>query len=213
MSGRGRISCLLLQLRREHGHSPQRLRRDGYNAQTDAVYDAQQAIRVLRAYAKEFNIDPNKIGIMGFSAGRVIRSVAVLFEEFDKKNSDPGDPFAGISSRPDFVGIIYPGPTPFARNRTLPPIPRNVPPAFWPPAARAIAAMRSGHWSTSRQCSTWGCRISNYTFMGMDGIQATHCRWHSDERRPDGPEQHSTERGNTDHRLVPGSRIFAEAGD
>jgi endo-1,4-beta-xylanase len=37
---------------------------------------------------------------------------------------------AGISSRPDFVGIIYPGPTPFARNRTAPPIPRNVPPAF-----------------------------------------------------------------------------------
>jgi hypothetical protein len=37
---------------------------------------------------------------------------------------------AGITSRPDFVGIIYPGPSPFARNRTPPPIPRNVPPAF-----------------------------------------------------------------------------------
>ena len=35
-----------------------RLRRDGYNAQTDAVYDAQQAIRMVRAYAKEWNIDP-----------------------------------------------------------------------------------------------------------------------------------------------------------
>jgi hypothetical protein len=108
-----------------------RLRRDGYNAQTDAVYDAQQAIRLVRAYAKEFNIDPNKIGIMGFSAGAELSAPsAVLFEEFDKKNSDPSDPLAGISSRPDFVGIIYPGPTPFARNRTPPPIPRNVPPAF-----------------------------------------------------------------------------------
>ena len=46
-----------------------RLRRDGYNPQTDAVNDAQQAIRMVRAYAKEWNIDPNKIGIMGFSAG------------------------------------------------------------------------------------------------------------------------------------------------
>ena len=46
-----------------------RLRRDGYNPQTDEVYDAQQAIRMVRAYAKEWNIDPNKIGIMGFSAG------------------------------------------------------------------------------------------------------------------------------------------------
>jgi endo-1,4-beta-xylanase len=108
-----------------------RLRRDGYNAQTDAVYDAQQAIRMVRAYAKEWNIDPNKIGIMGFSAGAELSAPsAVLFEDFDKKNSDPSDPLAGISSRPDFVGIIYPGPTPFARNRTPPPIPRNVPPAF-----------------------------------------------------------------------------------
>ena len=108
-----------------------RLRRDGYNAQTDAVYDALQAIRLVRAYAKEFNFDPNKIGIMGFSAGAELTSAtAVLFDDYDKKNSDPSDPLAGISSRPDFVGIIYPGPTPFARNRTAPPIPRNTTPAF-----------------------------------------------------------------------------------
>jgi endo-1,4-beta-xylanase len=54
---------------------------------------------------------------------------AIFFEEFDKKNSDPTDPLAGISSRPDFVGLVYPGPTPFARNAS-PPIPRNAPPAF-----------------------------------------------------------------------------------
>jgi acetyl esterase/lipase len=108
-----------------------RLRRDGYNPQTDAVNDALQAIRLVRAYAREWNIDPNKIGIMGFSAGAELAApAAVLFEDFDKKNSEPSDPLAGITSRPDFVGIIYPGPTPFARNRTPPPIPRNVPPAF-----------------------------------------------------------------------------------
>lgn len=108
-----------------------RLRKDGYNVQADAVNDALQSIRMVRAYAKEWNIDPNKIGIMGFSAGaELTSSTAVLFDEFDKKNSAAGDPLAGVSSRPDFVGIIYPGPTPFARNRTAPPIPRNVPPAF-----------------------------------------------------------------------------------
>lgn len=108
-----------------------RLRRDGYNPQVDAVNDALQAIRLVRAHAKDWNIDPNKIGIMGFSAGAELSApAAVLFDEFDKKNSDAGDPLAGITSRPDFVGIIYPGPTPFARNRTAPPIPRNVPPAF-----------------------------------------------------------------------------------
>src|SRR6185369_9409316 len=46
-----------------------RLRRDGYNVDADAVRDALQAIRMVRAYAKEWAIDPNKIGIMGFSAG------------------------------------------------------------------------------------------------------------------------------------------------
>jgi acetyl esterase/lipase len=108
-----------------------RLRRDGYNPQTDEVYDALQAIRLVRAYAKEWGIDPNKIGIMGFSAGAELAApAAVLFGDFDKKNSGPSDPLAGISSRPDFAGIIYPGPSPFARNRTPPPIPRNVPPAF-----------------------------------------------------------------------------------
>lgn len=108
-----------------------RLRRDGYNPQTDAVNDALQAIRIVRAYAKEWNIDPNKIGIMGFSAGaELAAAAAVLFDGFDKKNAGPNDPFAGISSRADFVGIIYPGPSPFARNRTAPPIPRNVAPAF-----------------------------------------------------------------------------------
>ena len=108
-----------------------RLRRDGYNPQTDEVYDALQAIRMARAYAKQWNLDPNKIGIMGFSAGaELTAAAAVLYGDFDKKNNDRSDPLAGISSRPDFAGIIYPGPSPFARNRTPPPVPPNVPPAF-----------------------------------------------------------------------------------
>jgi endo-1,4-beta-xylanase len=107
-----------------------RLRRDGYNVQADAVNDALQAIRLVRAHAKEWGIDPNKIGIMGFSAGAELAAPAALFfEDFDKKNSESSDPLAGISSRPDFVGLVYPGPSPFARNAS-PPIPRNTPPAF-----------------------------------------------------------------------------------
>jgi endo-1,4-beta-xylanase len=93
-----------------------RLRHDGYNPQTDAVNDALQAIRLVRQHAAEWNLDPNKIGMMGFSAGaELTAAAAVLYDD---------------ASRPDFVGIIYPGPSPFAKNRTPPPIPRNVPPAF-----------------------------------------------------------------------------------
>jgi acetyl esterase/lipase len=107
-----------------------RLRRDGYNVQTNAVHDALQAIRLVRAHAKDWNIDPNKIGIMGFSAGAELAApAAIFFEEFDKTNNASSDPLAEISSRPDFVALIYPGPTPFARKAN-PPIPRNTPPAF-----------------------------------------------------------------------------------
>jgi endo-1,4-beta-xylanase len=107
-----------------------RLRRDGYNPKTDAVYDAQQAIRLVRACAKDWRLDPHRIGIMGFSAGAELASAAAIaFDTFDKANNDASDPLAGITSRPDFVGLVYPGPTPFARGAS-PPIPRNVPPTF-----------------------------------------------------------------------------------
>jgi hypothetical protein len=107
-----------------------RLRKDGYNVQTNAVHDALQAIRLVRAHAQDWRIDPNKIGIMGFSAGAELAApAAIFFEEFDQQNSDPSDPLAGISSRPDFIGLVYPGPTPFARNGN-PTIPSNTPPAF-----------------------------------------------------------------------------------
>jgi acetyl esterase/lipase len=107
-----------------------RLRKDGYNVQTNAVNDALQAIRLVRAHAKDWNLDPHRIGIMGFSAGAELAAPAALFfDEFDRQNSGPADPLAGISSRPDFVALVYPGPTPFARGAS-PAIPRNTPPAF-----------------------------------------------------------------------------------
>src|SRR5688500_10638809 len=77
-----------------------RLRRDGYDPKTDAVNDALQAIRVVRAYAREFRFDPNKIGIMGFSAGAELSApAAIAYDDFDKANSDSIDPLAGISAR------------------------------------------------------------------------------------------------------------------
>lgn len=107
-----------------------RLRVDGYNPQTDEVYDAQQAVRVVRARAKDWNLDPNKIGIMGFSAGAELAApAAVFFETFDKANSGAGDALANVSSRPDFVALVYPGPTPFTRDATTA-IPKNAPPSF-----------------------------------------------------------------------------------
>jgi endo-1,4-beta-xylanase len=93
-----------------------RLRKDGYVAEVDAVNDAQQAIRIVRARAAEFGIDPHKIGIVGFSAGAELAAPAAIEYE---------SPLA----RPDFVGLIYPGPTPFTRDPKMP-IPDDAPPTF-----------------------------------------------------------------------------------
>ena len=107
-----------------------RLRIDGYDAKVDAVNDAFQAIRLVRAHAAEWKLDPKKIGIMGFSAGAELSApTALFFEKFESDNSDAADPLAKVSARPDFVGVIYPGPTPFTHDPTAK-IPHNVPPSF-----------------------------------------------------------------------------------
>lgn len=107
-----------------------RLRSDGYEPSSDAVRDAMQAIRLVRKLSDQWKFDPQRIGIMGFSAGAELSApAAVQFEQFEKDNSDPNDPLAGVSARPDFVGIIYPGPTPFTRDPEAE-VPRNAPPAF-----------------------------------------------------------------------------------
>src|SRR6476619_1481284 len=64
-----------------------RLKRDGYDPLTDEVRDAQQAVRVVRARAKDWNIDPNKIGMMGFSAGaELVAPAAIAFDRFEEAN-------------------------------------------------------------------------------------------------------------------------------
>jgi len=147
-----------------------RLRADGYNAQTDAVHDALQAIRVVRGYAKEWNLDPNRIGIIGFSAGAELSSAtAVEYGAFDAKH-----PFHGISSRPDFVGIIYPGPTPFARNRVAPEIPTDVPPAF-------IASPGSG----DRVHAIWA--MEYYSAMLAKGVPNIEMHLYGNGRHPGDP--------------------------
>jgi pimeloyl-ACP methyl ester carboxylesterase len=112
-----------------------RLRSSGYEPKTDGVYDIQQAVRLVRAHAAEWHIDPHKIGVMGFSAGaELTMASAIQYPEFNAKNNAPSDPLAGVSARPDFVGSIYPGPSLFTpawttKNGT-PPIPKDAPPSF-----------------------------------------------------------------------------------
>jgi acetyl esterase/lipase len=68
--------------------------------------DAQRAIRTVRARATEFNTIPDRIGMMGFSAGGHLTSTAGT--HFDSGKSDSTDPIERASSRPDFLILGYP---------------------------------------------------------------------------------------------------------
>lgn len=69
--------------------------------------DAHRAMRIVRSRADEFGIDPNRIGMLGFSAGGVV----VMMVAFDKGDGDPEaiDPVDRVNGRPDFQMLIYPG--------------------------------------------------------------------------------------------------------
>ncbi len=70
------------------------------------LIDAQRALRLVRAKAAEFNIVPNKIGILGFSAGGHLAST--LGTQFNAKVYDPVDEIDRLSPRPDFMALGYP---------------------------------------------------------------------------------------------------------
>lgn len=70
------------------------------------LLDVQRAIRMVRFEAKEFGIDPNSVGVMGFSAGGHLASMAgTLFKGPGKNTSDEID---RQNDRPDFMILIYP---------------------------------------------------------------------------------------------------------
>jgi acetyl esterase/lipase len=68
--------------------------------------DAQRAIRMVRSRAKEFGVDPGRVGIWGFSAGGHLASTAST--HFDGGRPDSSDPVERVSSRPDFAVLAYP---------------------------------------------------------------------------------------------------------
>jgi len=70
------------------------------------LMDAQRALRVVRYNAEKWNIDPDKIGVMGFSAGGNLAST--LGTHFDYGDNSSADPVEKLSCRPDFMILMYP---------------------------------------------------------------------------------------------------------
>ncbi len=78
-----------------------------YTVEGEALQDTQRAIRIVRQRAKEWNINPNRVGVLGFSAGGALAALADI--RFDRGNPQATDPIEQQSCRPDFVGLVYPG--------------------------------------------------------------------------------------------------------
>lgn len=94
-----------------------------YKVEVHPYADAQRAIRTVRARAAEWNVNPAKIGIMGFSAGGEIAVLAST--KFDMGKPDAADPVERQSSRPDYQILIYPG----IRAENIQ-VSKNTPPTF-----------------------------------------------------------------------------------
>ncbi|MCU1326791.1 MAG: putative endo,4-beta-xylanase [Bryobacterales bacterium] len=115
-----------------------------YTLPNEVFADSTRAMRLVRSRAKEFGIDANRLGFIGFSAGGEV--AGMIGTKFDAGNPSATDPIERVSSRPDFNILIYPyyRPGSFTRPTTPPPaeapitiqtnaafpIPKDAPPVF-----------------------------------------------------------------------------------
>ena len=93
------VNCVLLKYR-VPGTGP-------YPKSNAAFQDAQRTMGLVRQHAAEWGIDPNRIGVLGFSAGGHLS--AAISNLYDKRLYDPIDEADKLSCRPDFSVVVYPG--------------------------------------------------------------------------------------------------------
>jgi endo-1,4-beta-xylanase len=93
-----------------------------YTIEGQSLADMQRAIRVVRSRAAEWNIDPNRVGVMGFSAGGELAALAAT--RYDAGTGGAADPVDRLSSKPAFQALIYPA---IPRDMQLS---KETPPAF-----------------------------------------------------------------------------------
>ena len=106
-----------------------------YKIETHTRQDAYRALRLVRSRAKEWNLDPDRVGMLGFSAGgEVVSLVAYGSGEGDPNAADPID---RLNGKPNFQMLVYPGPLGIPEV-----IPPDAPPAFLLVANDDVGAAR-----------------------------------------------------------------------
>lgn len=77
-----------------------------YTVEGTELADIQRAIRLVRSHSKEWKINPDHIGVMGFSAGGELAALAAT--RYDQGLPSPDDPVERVSSQPNFQALLYP---------------------------------------------------------------------------------------------------------
>jgi acetyl esterase/lipase len=93
-----------------------------YKIEVESFADAARAMRVIRSRAPEWNIDPARVGAIGFSAGGEL--VNMICARGDSGPADASDPIERQNSKPNFQALIYPG-----RSGDIQPT-KDAPPVF-----------------------------------------------------------------------------------
>ena len=106
------MTCVLLKYRVPCQHTGE------YRDCPSAHQDAQRAMSLVRSRAAEWQIDPHKIGVLGFSAGA--HMVMVASTHFDQRSYPPVDAADQVSLRPDFALSLYPGRLVYRRSNFVP---------------------------------------------------------------------------------------------
>ncbi|MBV8818732.1 MAG: alpha/beta hydrolase [Acidobacteriaceae bacterium] len=102
-----------------------------YKLPVEVYADAARSVRLVRSRAQEWNIDPARIGFIGFSAGGEV--AGMIETRFDPGNPSSPDPIERVSLSPDFTVSVYPFYRAGAMHNDGPalfPVPKDAPPAF-----------------------------------------------------------------------------------
>ena len=99
---RNGIAAFVLKYRLERDEGSE------YSTLEHSLADAQRAIRTIRSRASEWSIDPERVGVIGFSAGGVLSGLAGTY--FDNPVSERIDAIDDLDAKPAFVGLVYGSP-------------------------------------------------------------------------------------------------------
>ena len=126
------MTCVLLKYRVPDSGPTMKNGKTYYPPVQTAVQDAQRALSLVRQHAREWHVDPHKIGVIGFSAGGHLAAAAST--RFARRSYLPVDAADRLSCRPDFAILVYPGhlwtPGTELTLRTDIQVPADTPPTF-----------------------------------------------------------------------------------